>query len=702
MQNIFIELLPPWVETGLQPAFYDKESGTVLQQVSRMWAKMIELGAGFNKFTQDTAETVNTYIAKFVELYNYVHDYFDNLDVQEEINNKLDAMTEAGTLQEIITTYIQANVAWTFDSVADMKLATNLVDGSYARTLGFYTPGDGGGSIYKISDTGTANEKDVIAVDNLYAILVKEKDVYAEQYGVKAQASFDNKLLIQYALSQNDELHFRDGEYYVSSYFTINSNNSLIGHGTKLYTDEAFIVKGEDLDNVTIEGIEFESTVDTSNTINMSESEVDEHGHTTLSSIINIYNSTNITIKNCKIHGSFTGMFITRCSNVLVEANECYESSSKIVCLSSSQFRLINNYIHDIKVHEDDAYPCYLFQATDTKTVKYQEASVISGNKLINNANWDAIMCHQYNGMVISDNYMANVRSGIDLSLASSESINGNTIIDSNYIEQTTTDRWSGNAAIDHGILIRGTGSDCENVVISNNIIKAFGKFHSALGGCTLNIGNISNITISDNLIYFDTSLDSISCAVMFGFTVNNLNFIGNTISSNDKLCISFNNVTVNNGNIKDNILVASRNTAIGGNGTYVLNNCNFENTFSTTYQLIVRNGSTLNGKTYTADSTRAVFGKSTRLSASIATFDVPANSTVRKFLHKVTDLGLTSDYVLDSNSLFLISPNGTVPNSLAINLYYSDASNLKACFTNTSDATITVPTIGYTIRIDE
>ena len=87
MQNIFIELLPPWVETGLQPAFYDKESGTVLQQVSRMWAKMIELGKAFNDFSKDTSNTVNEYIAKFVELHDYVHDYFDNLDVQEEINN---------------------------------------------------------------------------------------------------------------------------------------------------------------------------------------------------------------------------------------------------------------------------------------------------------------------------------------------------------------------------------------------------------------------------------------------------------------------------------------------------------------------------------------------------------------------------------------------------------------------------------------
>lgn len=39
----------------------------------------------------------------FVELKNFVDDYFDNLDVQEEINNKLDEMVENGTLTAIIT-----------------------------------------------------------------------------------------------------------------------------------------------------------------------------------------------------------------------------------------------------------------------------------------------------------------------------------------------------------------------------------------------------------------------------------------------------------------------------------------------------------------------------------------------------------------------------------------------------------------------
>ena len=40
--------------------------------------------------------------AEYVKLKNYVDTYFDDLNVQEQINNKLDAMAESGELADII------------------------------------------------------------------------------------------------------------------------------------------------------------------------------------------------------------------------------------------------------------------------------------------------------------------------------------------------------------------------------------------------------------------------------------------------------------------------------------------------------------------------------------------------------------------------------------------------------------------------
>ena len=131
------------------------------------------------KYVSDMTDVINNnatleeeYILKFNELKSYVENYFANLDVQEEINNKLDVMAEDGTLQTLINNVLQPNVTWTFDTVADMKLSENLVSGGYARTLGFHSVNDGGSAIYYIDETGTANEMDIIAIGDLRAHLV--------------------------------------------------------------------------------------------------------------------------------------------------------------------------------------------------------------------------------------------------------------------------------------------------------------------------------------------------------------------------------------------------------------------------------------------------------------------------------------------------------------------------------------------------
>ena len=51
----------------------------------------------------NNAECVEELQAAFIELKGYVDNYFDNLDVQEEINNKLDDMVEQGNCKRLLT-----------------------------------------------------------------------------------------------------------------------------------------------------------------------------------------------------------------------------------------------------------------------------------------------------------------------------------------------------------------------------------------------------------------------------------------------------------------------------------------------------------------------------------------------------------------------------------------------------------------------
>lgn len=57
----------------------------------------------------ENAEALTELQQYYIQLKSYVENYFTNLDVQEEINNKLDIMAEDGTLERLIGEYIDAS-----------------------------------------------------------------------------------------------------------------------------------------------------------------------------------------------------------------------------------------------------------------------------------------------------------------------------------------------------------------------------------------------------------------------------------------------------------------------------------------------------------------------------------------------------------------------------------------------------------------
>lgn len=228
--------VPPFVKfvASAVPMVFDN-SLSYYEALCALW-KYIQ---GMTDVINNNATLEEEYIEKFNELKTFVDEYFANLDVQEEINNKLDQMTDDGTLQEIITTYIQANVAWTFDTVADMKAATNLVDGSYARTLGFHAINDGGGAIYKISATGTANELNIIAVGSLYANFVNlNKNITPEMFGAYGDGLHNDTEALRTAVTYEGIVSLRPVKYRVA---LTDDNQSVLN-----INKENFVLEGHD------------------------------------------------------------------------------------------------------------------------------------------------------------------------------------------------------------------------------------------------------------------------------------------------------------------------------------------------------------------------------------------------------------------------------------------------------------------------
>lgn len=205
-----------------------------------------------------------------IDTVNDLSNYFDNLDVQEEINNKLDKMAESGELQEIISAYLQANVTWTFDSVANMKTATNLIKGSFAQTVGYYTPNDGGKALYYIRPVTTDDVLDNMFViplsDNtLVAEYVKSSEIVPESVGVYGDGDNDctdtMQDLIDYTCTNGLNISGA-GTYKITDTLTIPNvehvNIKLKNiDATELENKPAFILDHTRYANVTVDTIEF-------------------------------------------------------------------------------------------------------------------------------------------------------------------------------------------------------------------------------------------------------------------------------------------------------------------------------------------------------------------------------------------------------------------------------------------------------------
>lgn len=190
----------------------------------------------------------------FVALKDYVDNYFDNLDVQEEIDNKLDKMAASGELSDIIAQYLKVASVLAFDTKASLKSADNLVNGSITRTLGESSYNDGKGSYYKIrtiTSGDVVDDNNILALANFPTLIAKKIIDYDSNdptnpcyYGADPTGTVDSASAINECIIANKggSIKFTPGKYIVNSsintpYFSEEQVN-IDFSGSTLYTDE--------------------------------------------------------------------------------------------------------------------------------------------------------------------------------------------------------------------------------------------------------------------------------------------------------------------------------------------------------------------------------------------------------------------------------------------------------------------------------
>ena len=107
----------------------------------------------------NNAEITEEYIKKVEDLKKYVDEYFDNLNIQEEVNNKLDEMAESGDLASIVAIFLDKSVATVTDGY------TLTVEGD----LGYNTQT---GAYYTITSTVDHSHVQHEVADGIYATVL--------------------------------------------------------------------------------------------------------------------------------------------------------------------------------------------------------------------------------------------------------------------------------------------------------------------------------------------------------------------------------------------------------------------------------------------------------------------------------------------------------------------------------------------------
>ena len=543
--------LPKCIHTcmtiGMIPTSY-KNSLTYEEQL--LW---------FCKFLEDEViPVVNNNSAVVEELKHY----FDTLDVQEEINNKLDNMAESGQLEEIIAAYLNAKSLLVFDTLSDLKAALNLIEGCTVTTLGYNTINDGGAAKYKIRSKELADTTDdmfLIEITNdesLVAELLINDILNIKQVGITGDNEDDQTSQLVTILGKGIDIYFPDGTYNINSPINTNSHkligetkeNTIIHYNGLLNGD---LLKTYDLEGLEIKNITFDFGIckdaTKSHILLTGTSDIKfincefANGHGTQ---LKMNECENIIIDNCYFHditgasGNVgNGMYLHPVKNLMINNCKCKNIMNDFIYLDGN----VDDPVTNVKIknceitytgHNNDIQSSNGIGINGNCTQIY-----ITNNTITNNINgiktgqrYDMIP----NNIFISNNVISNnEQNGMNI-------VSTNTFITNNKISDNGQD----------GLYVK----ECEGITICNNVVNNSSRYGIRLS--QVDTINLSSNTVYDNavagLFIGETNENSCNNAIinnnMVYKTTNGVQATGVYIAYGDNIILSntssFNNTT--------------------------------------------------------------------------------------------------------------------------------------------------------------
>ncbi|MBO7241786.1 MAG: hypothetical protein J6U90_04975 [Methanobrevibacter sp.] len=121
-----IPLLPHWALTNKHPAFYDNESGSVIEHTAKMYAKVNELVVEYNSFV----ENVNTIIKDFTTTTTKDLEAFE-VALRQEFQDFIDTvnlhiMSQDKDIEDAVN-YMKNNITATTKTVVNQALKDGTI-----------------------------------------------------------------------------------------------------------------------------------------------------------------------------------------------------------------------------------------------------------------------------------------------------------------------------------------------------------------------------------------------------------------------------------------------------------------------------------------------------------------------------------------------------------------------------------------------